>query len=288
MTQISGSTILVTGGAAGIGRRLALQAARLGARVVLWDLDESAMDRPLEEMRQAGSEAPAGYCCDVTDRDRVYKTAERVCRDIGPIDILVNNAGYVSGKRFLDCDDAQIERSLNVNTLAHFWTVKAFLPHMVEAGSGHIVTVASAAGMIGVAGLADYCASKWAAVGFNESLRVELKQLAPGVRTTVVCPYFVDTGMFAGVKTRLPWLLPILKEEVVADRILQAIRRNRAQLFLPRIVGFVPILRLLPARWFDTLSSTLGINRAMDTFVGHGSNEASPEPDEESARRQQH
>lgn len=268
MTQISGKIVLITGGASGIGRRLALGAARQGARVVLWDLDEEAMNGTLDEVRQAGSEESCGYCCNVADRDIVYETAERVGREVGRVDVLINNAGYVSGKRFLDCSDEQVQRTLEVNTIAHFWTVKAFLPAMIDAGAGHIVTIASAAGVIGVAGLADYCASKWGAVGFNESLRVELRQTAPGVRTTVVYPFFVNTGMFDGVRSRVSWLLPILNEQRVADRILKAIARNRAQLFLPPLVGFVPLLRVMPATWFDALSNLLGINRAMDTFVG--------------------
>ncbi len=268
MTQISGKTILITGGASGIGRQLALRAARQGARVVLWDLNQDAMADALEELRQAGTEQPRGYLCNVADRGQVSETADEVLRDVGRVDILVNNAGFVSGKRFLDSSDEQNLRTLEVNTLAHFWTIKAFLPRMIEAQTGHIVTIASAAGMVGVAGLADYCASKWAAVGFNEALRIELKQTAPAIKTTVVCPFFVNTGMFEGVRSRASWLLPILDEEAVADRILRAIRRNRAQLFLPPIVGFVPLLRCLPARCFDALSNLLGINRAMETFVG--------------------
>ncbi len=163
MTQISGKTILITGGASGIGRQLALKAARQGARVVLWDLDQDAMARTLEELHQAGPKEPCGYPCNVADRDQVCQTAEKVRREVGAVHVLVNNAGCVSGKRFLDCDDQQILRTIEVNTLPHFWTVKAFLPQMIEAGSGHIVTLASAAGVIGVAGLADYCAGKWAA-----------------------------------------------------------------------------------------------------------------------------
>ncbi len=271
MTQISGTTILITGGASGIGRQLALQSARQGARVVVWDLNQEATDRILAELRQAGPEKPCGYLCNVADRQQVNDTAERVRREMGHVGVLVNNAGCVSGRPLLDCTDEQIQRTIEVNTLAHFWTVRAFLPQMIEAGTGHIVTIASAASIVGVAGLADYCTSKWAAFGLNESLRVELKQRAPHVRTTVVCPFFANTGMFEGVRSRVNWLLPILQEEVVADRILRAIRRDRAQMFLPPLIGFVPLLRILPASWFDAISNLLGINRAMETFVGRRS-----------------
>ena len=248
--------------------------ARQGGRIVLWDLDQDRMAQTLDELRQAGPQEPHGYVCNVADREQVYATAETVCQEVAPVDVLINNAGYVSGKRFLDCTDEQVQKTLEVNTLAHFWTVKAFLPQMIEADTGHIVTIASAAGVIGVAGLADYCASKWAAVGFNESLRVELKQAAPNVKTTVVCPFFVNTGMFDGVRSRASLLLPILDEQRVADRIVRAINRNRAQLFLPPLVGLVPLLRALPASCFDALSNLLGINRTMDTFVGRHADNA--------------
>ena len=81
--------------------------------------------------------------------------------------------------------------------------MKAFLPAMVARNSGHIVSIASSAGLFGVTGLADYCASKFAAVGFDESLRFELEAMGKtGVHTTVVCPYYINTGMFDGVRTR--------------------------------------------------------------------------------------
>ncbi len=281
MTQIAHKTILITGGASGIGRRLALKTAGLGARVVLWDLDGEATARTLDELRQAGPEEPRGYRCNVADRDQVYETAETVRREAGRVDILVNNAGCVTGKRLLDCTDEEIQRSMEVNTLAHFWTVKAFLPAMIEAGAGHIVTIASAAAVVGVAGLADYCASKWAVFGFNESLRVELKQTAPWVKTTVVCPFFIRSRMFEGVRTRFSRLLPILDEEVVADRIVGAIGRDRAKVFLRRLVGFVPLLRVMPACCYDGLSNLLGINRAMDTFVGQHTGAAPVEANKE-------
>ncbi len=268
MTGISGRKILITGGASGIGRLIALRLASQGGRLVIWDINADRMQGVVDELNRDHSGGARGYVCDVSDRQQVYETARRVQQEVGAIEILINNAGVVSGKRFLELDDAQIERTMGINTMALFWTLKSFLPAMVEAGEGHVVTIASAAGTIGVAGLADYCASKWAAVALDESLRVELKQAAPGVKTTVVCPYFIDTGMFHGVRTRFFWLLPILSEQYVADRIVRAIARNKPRLMMPRLVWLVPLLRVLPTRLFDALASFLGINVAMDTFEG--------------------
>ena len=166
----------------------------------------------------------------------MYARADEVRAAAGDVDVLVNNAGIVSGRPLLELPDERIERTFAVNTLALFWTTKAFLPAMKARGSGHIVTVASAAGLIGTARETDYAASKFAAVGFNEALRQELRRSAPGVQTTVVCPFYVDTGMFKGVKTRFPLLLPVLKEQDVADRVLKAIQHDQPLVQMPFMV----------------------------------------------------
>ena len=162
---------------------------------------------------------------------------------------------------------------MEVNIIAHFWTAKAFLPDMIAANHGHIVTIASAAGWIGVAGLADYCASKFAAVGFDESIRMELKKRKSKVRTTCICPYYINTGMFDGVKSRLSFLLPILEEEKVSGKIVKAIKKNRSIVKMPWLVYTVPMLRLVPAAILDGMAAFLGISRSMDEFRGRA-----PEP----------
>jgi all-trans-retinol dehydrogenase (NAD+) len=132
------------------------------------------------------------------------------------------------------------------------------------------VTIASAAGLMGVSGLVDYTASKFAAVGFDDALRSELGRIAPGVKTTIVCPYYINTGMFDGVRTRFPLLLPILDEATVAARIVRAIEQAQPRLVMPLLVRSVPLLRMLPVSVFDALASFLGLNRGMDHFRGRG------------------
>src|SRR5262249_39433723 len=144
----------------------------------------------------------------------------------------------------------------------------AFLPKMRERNSGHIVTIASAAGLVGTARLTDYCASKFAAVGFDEALRLELARLGVAVRTTVVCPFYVSTGMFAGVKTRFPLVLPILRPEYVGDRIVAAIRADRPRVLLPRFNYLIFPSRLLPVGVFDEVMRFFGISKSMDEFTG--------------------
>lgn len=267
MTTIGTRHALITGGACGIGRLVAERLAGMGAQVTVWDLDEAAIDVAVQDIRSRGGQA-RGYVCDVSDPGAVAGTASRVLDEAGPVDILVNNAGVVSGRYLLELTDDQIERTFKVNVLALFWVTRAFLPTIMERGFGHIVTVASAAGLIGSRKETDYAASKHAAVGFNESLRMELRTLAPGVKTTVVCPYYVDTGMFEGVRTRFPLLLPILKQEKVAGRIVRAIQFDRAQVLMPWMVRTLPALRLLPVPAFDMLADFFGVNACMDDFVG--------------------
>ena len=270
MKDLQDKVVLVTGGAAGIGRLMALKMAAKGAKLVIWDINKANLDKTVAEIRAITPEAGWGYIVDVTDRALIYTTAERVKSECGPVDVLVNNAGVVSGKMFLDLPDEKIELSLKVNTLALFWTNKAFLPDMLARDSGHVVTIASSAGLVGVAGLADYCASKFGAVGFDESLRAELKKRGSKVKTTVVCPFFIDTGMFDGVKTKFPHLLPILKEDVASEKIVEAILHDKPQLIMPPMILSVPIARALPVSLFDSINTFLGVNSSMDEFKGHG------------------
>ena len=268
MSEISGANVLITGGASGIGRLMALKVARLGATVIVWDINQANLDATLEALQSASGRSHHGAICDVSNRADVNEQARRVIADVGGIDILINNAGVVSGQPLLEISDASIERSFGVNTLASFWTTRAFLPKMIEQNRGHVVTIASAAGMIGVSRLVDYSASKWAVVGFDESLRSELRTIAPAVQTTVVCPYYIDTGMFKGTKTRFSFLLPILKEDAVAERTVAAIRRNKRRVTMPWLVHWIPALRVLPVAFFDGVAGLLGINTSMDKFVG--------------------
>jgi all-trans-retinol dehydrogenase (NAD+) len=267
MTTFKDRTVLITGGGLGIGRLMALKAAARGARVVIWDLNPENLERVTAELERAGRRA-WGWRVDVSDKEAVRRAAAETLAAAGPVDILVNNAGIVSGKPFLECSDQQIRRTLEVNTLALFWVSRAFLPAMIEQGRGHVVTIASAGGILGTPGLADYSASKFAAFGFDEALRLEFKKQRLAIRTTVVCPFFIDTGMFAGVRSKFPAILPIIKEGYAAERILGAVERNRPRLYMPPIVYTVAALRLLPVGIMDWVARFLGITQAMDTFHG--------------------
>lgn len=267
MSEVAGRNVLITGAASGIGRLMARKAAAKGANLVLWDIDETGLAKLVAEIR-ANSGKAFSYRCDVSRHQDVYRVAEQVRTDVGMVDVLINNAGVISGKPLLECSDEQIRRTMDVNTMAHFWTVRAFLPDMIRASRGHIVTIASAGGIIGVSRMVDYCASKFAAFGFDEALRMEIRKNRWRVKTTVVCPFYINTGMFAGVRSRFPWLLPILDEDLVAERIIHAIQFNKKRLLLPLTVYSVWLLRLLPVMLFDWIATFLGLNTSMDDFRG--------------------
>ena len=265
MTQLSGSKVAITGAASGIGKLMAKRAISKGAQVAAWDRDEVALKELAAELE---TDDLATFTCDVTDRAGVFEVAEQTTKELGQVDILINNAGVVSGKPILELTESDIRTTFEVNSIALFWTTQALLPQMVERNDGHIVNIVSASAYAGVNKLTDYASSKWAAMGFNESLRVELRKQGSDVRTTAVCPFYIDTGMFKGAKSRYPKLLPILKEQEVADKTIEAIEKNKTRLNLPPNIGSLPSLRVLPTKAIDAISDRLGVNDSMDDFVG--------------------
>ena len=219
----AGACVVITGAGSGIGRLMALRIVEEGGRVAIWDINGEAA-RTTADMANAQVGAdPAdpkaiAFTVDVTDNAAVQQAAADTIDALGRVNVLINNAGVVSGAPFEDLTEQQIRRTFAVNVLSLFWTTKAFMPALKKQQRAAIVTVASAAGIVAVARQTDYAASKFAAVGFTSSLRSELKKAGSHIRTLTVCPYYIDTGMFEGVTTKFPLLLPILKEQAVAGQ----------------------------------------------------------------------
>lgn len=268
--NVSGEIVLITGAGSGIGRLLAVKFASLGATVVLWDINQEGLNSTVRLARESGAGRIHSYVCDCSKRQDIYRVADQVKKEVGDVSILINNAGIVIGKRFLDSPDSLVEKTMEVNIMAHFWTYKAFLPAMVAANHGHLVSIASCAGLCGASKMSDYCASKFAAVGFAESIDTEMRGLRKtGVKTTIVCPYVINTGMFDGVKSKWPHLLPILDPEYVAERIISAVRQNQEMLFIPRIAYVLYFLRsFLPVKASVLLLEYFGNLQIMNTFKG--------------------
>lgn len=268
MTTISGKIVVITGGTSGIGRHLALKLADRGADVAIIARNRSRLLKTARNIETRTNRKVLPFTCDLTDRGEISSITARIKQELGAADILVNNAGIVSGSPFLDLTEEQIEATFQTNILAPFRMTKAFLPEMLDRNSGHIVTVASAAGLVGVNRQTDYAASKHAAIGFMESLRAELRHSGSSVKTTTIMPYYTDTGMFRGVKTNRLLGLPLLKEEYVAEKIVEAIEKNHAEIKLPKLLYALPLMRaVLPVRAFDQMIDLFRVNDSMERVV---------------------
>lgn len=271
--SIEGETVLITGGGSGIGRIISRKLASLGATVVTLDVNEKGNDETVRMIRNDGNKAH-GFVCNLSNKDEIYSVSKAVKTQVGNVTILINNAGIVSGTSLLDTPDEKIERTFNVNVLAHFWTIKSFLPDMINAKKGHIVTVASLAGHSGTNKLVDYCASKFANIGMDEALKVELmvQGLDSYIKSTVVCPYYISTGMFQGVASKV---IPILEPEYVADETVKAILMNTPVLILPGWCSILVTLKsVLQTNPYIKLAQTFGFNCSMDQFKGRTNNNA--------------
>ncbi|XP_041777479.1 short-chain dehydrogenase/reductase family 16C member 6 [Anopheles merus] len=246
LKDVSGQVVLITGGGGGVGRQLALNFARLRARVVIWDINKDALQGTVDALEAEGYRCRA-YLVDISERERVYEAAKKVKQEVGNVQVLINNAGIVACRTLWDLSDKAIESTYAVNILSHYWTTRAFLPEMMNGNSGHIVTVSSVTGLLGTYGCTDYSATKFACVGFHESLYSELKTHGyDNIHMTLVCPYYINTGMFAGCKPRL---FPMLEPKYVADSMVRSILKNEVNCTLPDHVRmFLPLKCLLPAK----------------------------------------
>ncbi len=256
---VSGRIALITGGARGMGLLWAEHLVKDHSRVVLWDLDGAELERAAERIQSLGGSVLT-QVVDVTDRAAVYAAAVAAQSQMGPIDILINNAGIVAAGKFTEMPDEKLSATIDVDVKALLWTMKAFLPGMIERGAGNIINISSASGFIGVPYMPAYAASKWAVIGMTESLRLEMElEGHTGIKFTLFCPSYVDTGMFAGVKP--PLLTPILTPEIAVKRAYKAFRRGDYFILEPFIVKFTPALKaLLPRGIFDRVSDILGVN----------------------------
>ena len=269
----AGACVVITGAGSGIGRLMALRIVEEGGRVAIWDINGEAArttaDMANAQMGADPSDPKAiAFTVDVTDNAAVQQAAADTIDALGRVNVLINNAGVVSGAPFEDLTEQQIRRTFAVNVLSLFWTTKAFMPALKKQQRAAIVTVASAAGIVAVARQTDYAASKFAAVGFTSSLRSELKKAGSHIRTLTVCPYYIDTGMFEGVTTKFPLLLPIRKEQAVATRVVEAVAKGRGRLIMPPFAAVAGFVAALPPKIADPIYGIFGLNEGMDHFTG--------------------
>lgn len=267
MTKLRDKCVLITGGVSGIGKLMGRMVLEKGAaKLIIWDINQQQIERTVEEFAPLGK--VAGYRVDVSDTDAVEEAYTRVKAEHGAVDVLINNAGIVSGNRTFDKQSrTEIERTMAINALAPMQIARLLLPDMLARNEGHICNIASAAGMLSNPRMSVYAASKWAVIGWSDSVRIELKERKSRVRCTTIAPYYINTGMFDGVSSPI---LPILKAEPTARKILRAIERNRNFRGIPFGFHFIRLCQaILPTAWFDALFGHLfGIYTAMDHFTG--------------------
>ncbi|KAL8794675.1 MAG: hypothetical protein Q9195_002750 [Heterodermia aff. obscurata] len=207
---------VITGGSNGIGKHIALLLVEKGVKVASLDIQQ-----PTYEPNPNISH----YTCDIASASSVRETAEAIRSTLGDPTLLVNNAGYCAGLPILSSTDEINGRTFAVNTLSHFRLVREFVPAMVTANHGTIVTIASISASVSTPSIVDYSSSKSAALSFHEGLAAELKTLykAPKIRTVCVCPSWVETNMTSLVKIRDKFVMPMLKVETLAERVVQQI-----------------------------------------------------------------
>lgn len=247
----SGSVAVVTGGARGIGRRIAADLRAEGYTVVIGDLDEEATRATAAEL---GS-GVTGVRLDITDRELVAATIDEIEGTIGPIAVWVNNAGIMPTGPFREQTPGLVQTVIDVDFAALVAVTGAILPRFLARGSGTIVNLGSATGIKPLAGLAVYSGAKAAVIGFSDALRRELR--GTGVTVRVVLPNLVSSPMGAGITA--PTLFPAVTTEKVSAAVIRATRQGPFAVTVPRVLS--PVLRtarLLPIPVQDWLDDRIG------------------------------
>lgn len=265
--KLKNMNVLITGGASGVGKIMGRMVLERGANhLIVWDINTVNIESTVKELSSLGR--VNGYIVDVANNSAIKSAYKQVCEECGQVDVLINCAGIItSNKTFDQLTEEEIVRTININTIAPMFVASAMLPDMLERNSGHICTITSAGGMLGNPRMSVYGASKWGAIGWSESLRIELNSSRKNVRVTTIAPYYIKTGMFDGVKSRI---IPILSPEYVARKILNAIEKNKSFRGIPFGYHFIRLCQgFLPTRLFDWFfGEVVGIYHTMDKFTG--------------------
>lgn len=253
--SLRGKVVAITGGVRGIGRAIANELARSGSCVAVGDIDRDAVARAGTEQTQV-----LAHHLDVTDALSFEAFLDKVESTIGPIDVLINNAGIMPVGRFTEESDEITRRILGINVYGVMLGTKLALPRMLARGHGHIVNIASLAGENPTPGLATYCASKQAVLGFTEAMRLEHRD--SGIRFSAVLPTFTRTELIAG--TRAPLGL-LADPEDVAVAVAALIARPRRRVTVTRAAGVLATFnKLTPRPLGEYIARRLGVHT---TFV---------------------
>ena len=272
--NLKNKIVLVTGAAKGIGLATVKRLLQKEAKVILWDFQPDDLNTAVQSLKNEGHDV-FSQVCDVTNKEQVYHNAEVIKKEIGEIDILINNAGTVYTGYMLDRSDAELENMINVNFTSMIYTIRAFMPAMLEKNKGHIVNISSASSLIGAPKLAIYAATKWAVMGLTESLRMEaIKMGKKGVKFSSVHPNFLKKGLFEG--TKLNFLGSIFAPGVKSHDAVAKVIVNKAIGWgfhspkVPWIMNQSVLLRaLLPSSLLIKFGNIYGVNNMMDEYTGY-------------------
>jgi short-subunit dehydrogenase len=260
--SLFGKTALVTGGSRGMGKEWARLLLKDQAHVVLWGRDKHSLEEAQKELKEG---FPAGQitigAVDLADQSALLEAAQELKKHQS-IDILINNAGLVHRGPFTDVTIDEHREVISVNLLAMITLTHIFLQPMIQRRSGHIVNIASMAGLTGVANMASYTASKWAVLGFTESIRLEMQEAGlKDIKLMSFCPSYVSTGLFAGA--RPPLLTKWLKASTTVEKAYEGFKKDKAVVVDPEIGWLVPLARtLLPTSINDKVTQLLGVSRS--------------------------
>jgi short-subunit dehydrogenase len=274
--NVKDKTVLVTGAAMGLGKLFAQKAVEQGAAaVVLWDINEQVLQETADELAAAGGTVYP-YIVDVSSSDAIANAAQMVRDDVGTVEILFNNAGIVRGNQyFWETEDVSaIQQTMAINSLAPMFITREFLPGMIELETDcRIVNIASSAGLVANPRMAVYAASKWAAVGWSDSVRLELEQAEhTHIKITTVCPTYINTGMFDGAKGI--FLTPMLEQEEVVDGTWKEMLKGGPFLIIPWTSRLNKILTgILPVSVRDFYLDHAGVYHSMEEFSGRSESE---------------
>lgn len=259
--QLDGRVVAITGGARGIGEATAQALRTARARVVIGDVDEAAGKATAHRL---GLEA--FFPLDVTDPASFADFLRQSESTVGPLDVLINNAGIMPVGPLVDEDDPIARRVIDINVHGVITGTKLAIRAMSKRRSGHIINIASMAGVASVPGLATYNASKFAVVGFTDAVRLEVQAL--GIDVSMILPYFVNTELAAG--TNGPRGFKKAEPVQVAEAIVATLERPVPRVYVPRATGnMVRFFQKLPQAWTERLNSAMGGDQIFLGDVDH-------------------
>lgn len=240
---------MITGASSGIGRGLAVEIGRRGAKVGLVARRVDVIDEVVREIEAAGGTAMS-LPADVQDVDSVSAAAEKLRASIGPIDVLIANAGIGPTRDAANFSAAEVSDVINVNVIGASNSVAAVIPQMVERGSGHLVAISSLAAYRGVPKSAAYCASKAAVSAFFESLRLDLEPR--GLDVTIIHPGFIKTPLTNGRDAKMPFLMEL---DDAVGKMVKAIEKRRKRYSFPwQLATIVRAGMIMPIWMYDRIS----------------------------------